>query len=67
MFDRMAEIWCQAMHRQTTWPMHGRYTCLQCGRQYRVAWYPPDYEEVRVNQETREEPSLEMDSLSVVR
>jgi hypothetical protein len=38
MFKHFGDYWCWQMHTRTTWPMHGRYICRQCGREYRVNW-----------------------------
>lgn len=38
-FSNMAgRVWCGVMHDQTTWPIHGRYRCRTCWREYGVAW-----------------------------
>ncbi len=41
MWNRLAEIWCRTMHKQPMWPMHGKYICQQCLREYPVAWEGP--------------------------
>jgi hypothetical protein len=38
MWDNFSAAWCKTMHKHTTWPMHGRYICLDCGREYAVVW-----------------------------
>jgi len=38
MLERIATVWCQRMHTNVTWPIHGKYTCPQCRREYRVEW-----------------------------
>jgi hypothetical protein len=38
MWDKISEAWCQTMHKRSSWPMHGRYYCLECGREFEVAW-----------------------------
>jgi len=38
MFNRIATAWCQKMHTRAMWPIHGKYTCPQCLREYPVAW-----------------------------
>jgi hypothetical protein len=38
MVERISEIWCKTMHKKAMWPIHGRYICPQCMRQYRVGW-----------------------------
>ncbi len=36
--DAAGEAWCRAMHRDVTWPKHGRYHCRRCGRAFHVPW-----------------------------
>ena len=31
-------LWCGLTHGSVTWPIHGRYHCRKCGREYRVPW-----------------------------
>jgi hypothetical protein len=38
MWNRISELWCRMMHERATWPMHGKYTCTECLREYHVAW-----------------------------
>jgi hypothetical protein len=38
MWNRIAELWCKKMHNQAMWPMHGKYICPVCLREYPVAW-----------------------------
>jgi hypothetical protein len=38
MWDKISAGWCKTMHNRATWPIHGRYQCLECGRQYAVLW-----------------------------
>jgi len=38
MLDRIATAWCRKMHTRAMWPIHGKYTCSQCLREYPVAW-----------------------------
>ena len=38
MLNRIAIAWCQKMHNRTMWPIHGRYVCTQCFREYAVSW-----------------------------
>lgn len=38
MFDQLATAWCRKMHTRATWPIHGKYTCTQCLREYPVTW-----------------------------
>jgi hypothetical protein len=41
MWTRIGELWCRMMHRNAMWPMHGKYICQQCLREYPVAWEGP--------------------------
>lgn len=34
----LEKIWCSFMHDSPMWPIHGRYACRVCGREYPVAW-----------------------------
>jgi hypothetical protein len=36
--DRLGDLWCTLMHDSMSWPIHGHYTCLTCGRQHLVRW-----------------------------
>src|SRR3974390_1173336 len=38
MLESLSADWCKAFHDRTTWPIHGRYTCLKCGREFSVPW-----------------------------
>jgi hypothetical protein len=38
MLNRIAVAWCQRMHTRPMWPIHGKYTCPQCLREYAVNW-----------------------------
>jgi hypothetical protein len=38
MWDRISELWCKSMHSKAMWPMHGKYTCPDCLREYPVIW-----------------------------
>lgn len=38
MWNRITEAWCRAMHDQAMWPMHGKYACRECLREYPVEW-----------------------------
>lgn len=41
MWNRISEVWCQTVHGNAMWPIHGKYVCPQCLREYRVAWEGP--------------------------
>jgi hypothetical protein len=38
MIEKLLTAWCRQMHDGAMWPMHGRYLCRQCLREYRLAW-----------------------------
>ncbi len=38
MIRRMRELWCKAAHGRPMWPMHGKYICSSCFREYPVKW-----------------------------
>jgi hypothetical protein len=41
--DRIGAAWCSLMHDAPAWPIHARYECRVCGRQYRVPWAEPEW------------------------
>ncbi len=36
--ERLERAWCKAFHPAPMWPIHGRYRCPSCLREYPVAW-----------------------------
>jgi acetone carboxylase gamma subunit len=38
MWDRISTLWCKSMHSKAMWPMHGKYICPDCFREYPVEW-----------------------------
>jgi transposase-like protein len=38
MWNWFLKYWCKTMHSQAMWPIHGRYLCSQCLREYPVEW-----------------------------
>jgi hypothetical protein len=36
--DKFGSFWCSLMHDSLSWPIHGHYTCLTCGRRHLVGW-----------------------------
>lgn len=34
--NRLGRIWCEQMHGSTMWPIHGKYRCGTCLREYPV-------------------------------
>ncbi|HEY1342721.1 MAG TPA: hypothetical protein VGF59_34700 [Bryobacteraceae bacterium] len=41
MLNWISEFWCRKMHTRAMWPIHGRYVCPQCLREYPVVWESP--------------------------
>lgn len=37
-FGIVARAWCNVMHPDPTWPIHGYYRCPKCNRKYPVPW-----------------------------
>ena len=52
MWDRISEAWCKSMHTKAMWPMHGKYICPDCFREFPVGWA-----EVRTGSETAPPPN----------
>lgn len=50
MIDWIRTTWCKSMHTEAMWPMHGKYICPRCLREYPVTWEAPvtaaDYADV---------------------
>jgi hypothetical protein len=38
MWDRIAALWCRNLHSKAMWPIHGKYICPSCLREYPVQW-----------------------------
>jgi hypothetical protein len=38
MIEKVNRIWCEIMHAEPMWPIHGRYQCRTCGLHYLVNW-----------------------------
>ena len=38
MINWIRTTWCKSMHTEAMWPMHGKYICPRCLREYPVAW-----------------------------
>lgn len=34
--QRIETIWCETMHSRTMWPIHGKYRCADCLREFEV-------------------------------
>lgn len=61
MWNRIAEIWCKSVHTEAMWPIHGKYVCKRCLREYNVEWEGPssanEYRNLPLDQ-----PSVEIDA-----
>lgn len=38
MWNRLADLWCRKMHTEAMWPIHGKYVCKRCLREYPIEW-----------------------------
>ena len=38
MWNRIADIWCNKMHTEAMWPIHGKYVCSRCLREHALEW-----------------------------
>jgi hypothetical protein len=38
LIERIEKLWCETMHSRTMWPIHGKYRCAECLREYKVAF-----------------------------
>ena len=43
MWNMISTYWCKKMHDGAMWPIHGRYICPTCMREYPVEWAAPVY------------------------
>lgn len=41
MINWIRSTWCKSMHTGAMWPMHGKYICPRCLREYAVDWEGP--------------------------
>ena len=61
MWNRIADLWCRTMHQDAMWPIHGKYVCRSCAREYPVVWegpaFPGEYSHLPT-----EDGSVEIDS-----
>jgi hypothetical protein len=39
--ERLERFWCAKMHGRPMWPVHGRYQCAICLREFPVAFEHP--------------------------
>jgi len=38
LIEQVEKLWCETMHSRTMWPIHGKYRCGECLREYEVAF-----------------------------
>jgi hypothetical protein len=38
MLNWFSELWCKRMHTKAMWPIHGRYVCSRCLREFTLDW-----------------------------
>lgn len=38
--ERIEQLWCENMHTATMWPIHGKYRCGTCLREFTVGFNP---------------------------
>jgi len=36
LMNRIETLWCEQMHTSVMWPIHGKYRCGTCMREYAV-------------------------------
>jgi hypothetical protein len=36
--DRIQGLWCETVHKRALWPIHGKYRCATCLREYAVGF-----------------------------
>lgn len=41
MLNWISQVWCKTTHGQAMWPIHGKYICRKCLREYPVSWERP--------------------------
>lgn len=41
-WSEISKWWCQNMHSKAMWPIHGRYICRVCRREYPITWFQED-------------------------
>ena len=40
LLNRFKIRWCETFHRQSMWPIHGKYECSRCFRVIPIFWEP---------------------------
>jgi hypothetical protein len=58
LLNTVERIWCETMHDRVMWPIHGRYLCSTCLREYPAAF--------DLNAETRRTQRLRGESHSEI-
>ena len=38
LLDKIGELWCRNVHQSAMWPVHGKYRCAVCLREYAVVF-----------------------------
>jgi hypothetical protein len=38
LMNTVERVWCETMHDRVMWPIHGRYLCSTCLREYPAAF-----------------------------
>jgi hypothetical protein len=38
LMNRIETLWCEQMHTDVMWPIHGKYRCGKCMREYAVGF-----------------------------
>jgi hypothetical protein len=38
LMNRIETLWCEHMHSAVMWPIHGKYRCGECLREYAVGF-----------------------------
>ena len=60
MFESVLRWWCRAMHNNVLYPVHGKYICGVCLRQWPVPWAEPE-KTSRVNLRPQVQPDVDSD------
>jgi hypothetical protein len=66
MLNWIAETWCKTMHKGPMWPIHGRYTCSECLREYTVPWEGPVMEEEYADPELRQQLTVSTQTATAI-
>jgi hypothetical protein len=44
MLEGVSRWWCKRMHSKAMWPIHGKYICRVCLREYPISWVADELE-----------------------